>query len=315
VNNNLEQMPRQKNVFGFLTKKNKSRSSISTEQGSNFTAFDPSVDNQAHANIKPTFRPGWRLLSFILTALFSSALISAWKMPDFRVSEIIFSGFSRIETQNIRALVDSVGKPIYLLQPDVLEDQIKKAYPELMNVQIALGLPASMKISAIERIPFASWKVLGQTLWIDTQGILIPARGTAEINISIEADSLPPVAQYFRDVKYTVDKAVYNKPMVKPMAISMTYFSVMKALDSSMLEAILTLSIWLPDKKIFLYEKTRGLGWNDTRGWKVFVGSDLSNLNQKMVLYETIFKELEKEKIHPIMISVEYLSAPYYRME
>jgi len=47
----------------------------------------------------------------------------------------------------------------------------------------------------------------------------------------------------------------------------------------------------------------------------VFVGQKLENINEKMVMYETIVRNLEKEGIQPSMVSVEFLHAPFYRMD
>lgn len=308
VNRKLEQVPQSKRRFHLFGKR---KNLVAPDTSS----FDSDNFNSAKLNDKPMFRPGWRFLSFLLVALFGGTVLSAWKMPEFRVKEVEITGLTRTDPQNIRGLMDVVGEPIFLLQPTILVNKIAKAYPELIGIHVSLEMPASVNVSAVERQPYAAWIVKGQTIWIDTEGQLIPARGNAEISITIEADSLPPIAQQLRDLKYLVDKAVYNKPAIKPTIVSLAYFSMKKSLDAAMLEAIMTLSIWLPQENTFLFEKTRGLGWNDTRGWKVFVGTDLRDLNQKMVLYETIVKQLEKENTKPVLISVEYLTAPYYRTE
>ena len=75
------------------------------------------------------------------------------------------------------------------------------------------------------------------------------------------------------------------------------------------------LNAWMPEEKELLYEAMRGVGWRDVRGWNVFIGSKLENINDKMVMYETIIRQLEKEGIKPAMVSVEFLHAPFYRME
>lgn len=307
VNRTLAETPQTATRFRLLRRKKSQNFSGLRSEDSEYT--------QARVLEKPLFKPGWRLLSFVVTALFSVAILSAWKMPEFQVRDIEVTGLSRIDPQNVRVLMDVIGKQIFLIKPDELEQSIAKAYPELMNIKVQVNVPAGVRISAIERQPYAAWKIGEHTLWIDTEGLLIPARGSAEVSVSIEADSLPPLAQQIRIVKYTLDKAVYNKPSIKPVVLSLAYFSAQKYIDDDFLKAILTLTIWLPDEKTFLYENVRGLGWNDSRGWKVFVGTDLRDLNQKMVLYESIVKELEKEKSIPVMVSVEYVTAPYYRME
>ena len=68
-------------------------------------------------------------------------------------------------------------------------------------------------------------------------------------------------------------------------------------------------------KKPCSTKNSAGLGWKDARGWDVFVGQKLEGINDKMVMYETIVRELEKQGISPTLVSVEFLHAPYYRTD
>jgi hypothetical protein len=58
-----------------------------------------------------------------------------------------------------------------------------------------------------------------------------------------------------------------------------------------------------------------GLGWNDGFGWVVFFGKDTEEMDQKLKVYRVLAKRLKKENPRPELISVEYLHAPYYRLE
>jgi hypothetical protein len=57
------------------------------------------------------------------------------------------------------------------------------------------------------------------------------------------------------------------------------------------------------------------LGWNDPNGWEVFFGSQGNDMNQKLAVYKSLVERLQSEGIQPALISVEYIHAPYYRME
>jgi phenylalanyl-tRNA synthetase beta subunit len=57
------------------------------------------------------------------------------------------------------------------------------------------------------------------------------------------------------------------------------------------------------------------LGWNDSRGFQVYVGSDLQDITAKMNMIEEIVKTLTKANIQPTLISVEQINAPYYRLD
>ena len=53
----------------------------------------------------------------------------------------------------------------------------------------------------------------------------------------------------------------------------------------------------------------------DTFGWKIFVGFNLEQINEKWLTYEKIVSEFTSKGIRPTLVSVEYLHAPYYRLD
>jgi hypothetical protein len=81
------------------------------------------------------------------------------------------------------------------------------------------------------------------------------------------------------------------------------------------LNAIIEMSAILPAGGSLVYNPISGMGWRDPRGWEVFFGTDLSNIDFKQVEYETILARLVEMGVSPAMISVEHIDAPYYRME
>jgi len=93
------------------------------------------------------------------------------------------------------------------------------------------------------------------------------------------------------------------------------FFAQPKQIDKALLTAILQLNAWMPQEKTLLFQQQRGLGWTDVRGWDVYIGQKLEKINEKMMMYETIVKELDNQEIKPTMVSVEFLHAPYYRTD
>jgi hypothetical protein len=64
------------------------------------------------------------------------------------------------------------------------------------------------------------------------------------------------------------------------------------------------------------YDPRHGLGWHDTkRDWDVYFGLDLSNIEEKLIVYDAIRQKMREDGISPAMISVEHVHAPYYRLE
>jgi len=137
VNRKLEQVPQPIRSFHLFGKRK-------NQVAADFSSNDSDDFKSAKWNEKPLFRPGWRFLSFLLVALFGGTVLSAWNMPEFRVKEVEITGLTRTDPQNIRGLMDVVGEPIFLLQPINLINKISEAYPELMDIRVSLGMPASV---------------------------------------------------------------------------------------------------------------------------------------------------------------------------
>ena len=64
-----------------------------------------------------------------------------------------------------------------------------------------------------------------------------------------------------------------------------------------------------------MYTENRGLGWQDPQGWDVFFGADLNDIEMKLLVYDAIVAYVLREGIQPELISVEFVHAPYYRLE
>ena len=71
----------------------------------------------------------------------------------------------------------------------------------------------------------------------------------------------------------------------------------------------------MPAETVLVYDSAHGLGWNDPNGWDVFFGVEDQDMDMKLLVYQALVDRLKSEGITPALISVEYLHAPYYRME
>ena len=86
-------------------------------------------------------------------------------------------------------------------------------------------------------------------------------------------------------------------------------------LPEDLVSTILSMRSYLPEGSVLQYSTVHGLGWNDVGGWRVFFGSRLQSMDQKLLVYEALVGQLNKDGVKPTMISVEYLHAPYYRVD
>ena len=265
--------------------------------------------------VKRRFKPGWRLLSFVLVVALAYCVLTAFRSPEYQVSTVEISGLQRLSAEEVLGNLNIVGDHIFAVQPKEIVDSIAASYPELRDIQVTVSLPAKVSITAVERQPMFTWKMSNRTMWVDTEGYLIPARGEAAAMLTIDADALP-LYQLDEDLcEFGSSKVIQDKTIRKPGQSTMMFFAQTKHIDSNLLVAVLQLNAWMPNENTLLYQNQRGLGWADARGWDVFVGQKLESINDKMVMYETIVRNLEEQGINPSMVSVEFLNAPYYRVD
>ena len=280
-----------------------------------FTPLSDITGEEVRGAIKRPFKVGWRVLSFLITGILSYALLTAWRSPEYRISEIKITGLQRLTEAEVLAKVTAFGMHSFAVEPEKIRAEIVAALPDFREVTVKVGIPASLEITVAERQPMIVWQSKKALIWVDSEGYLIPPRGASGEILAIQADSIPAYKIRSRIEDPGTLKVIRDKPFFKANPSALAFFAVPKQIDGALLTATLQLNAWMPNEKTLLYQKQRGLGWKDTRGWDVFVGQKLEGINDKMVMYETIVRELEKQGISPTLVSVEFLHAPYYRTD
>jgi hypothetical protein len=270
-------------------------------------------ENPSAVKLRSTI--GWRALSLLLAGALGYALILAWSSPTYRISSVNVSGLQRIAQEEVLSRLDLAGSHVFAVVPADIQAELQKHFPEFRDVRVQVNLPANVDISIIERQPQIAWLAGEDLMWVDSEGFLIPARGAAGEMLTIQADSVPAYRLKSPIEDPGTLKVIRDKTEFKPNPSALAFFALPKQIEGGLLTAILQLNAWMPEEKTLLYQRQRGLGWADVRGWNVFVGQKLEKINEKMVMYETIVRELEKQGINPSLVSVEFLHAPYYRMD
>lgn len=282
---------------------------------SGVTPLAETINGGKPGAIRRPFRLSWRALSLLIAGFLGYALYQGWQSPEFRVTTIEISGLQRISQADALAPLNLVGVHIFAVVPDEIQALLSKEFPEFRDIKVQVNSPGEVRIQITERMPQISWQIEDQVVWIDSEGYLIPARGSAGEMLTIQADTLPAYHLKSPIEETGTRKVLRDKKDFKPNPSDLAFFAQPKQIDGQLLTAILQLNAWMPQEKTLLYQRQRGLGWSDLRGWDVFVGQKLEKINEKMVMYETIVRELEKEGVSPSVVSVEFLHAPYYRMD
>lgn len=259
----------------------------------------------------PMFKPGWRALSgFIFIALLVFlTLVNVTSVLD--INEISVTGAQRVNPVDVSNVLNLKGKPIYLAAPQVILDRLAETFPEFYNVEVEITLPASVNILVEERQPVLSWQYENLTMWIDREGNIFSPRGTAEGIITIVANTAPPRLQIpmtdeeIRILRAELDEDSEDEIWLKDGPV-----------DPGFIAEILDLQTRMPQISRLSYYTTDGFGWHDDENnWNVYFGHRLNNLDQKLLLYEHIKQSVLENGIHPGMISVAHLRAPFYRLE
>ncbi len=271
------------------------------------------IDNKEYTT--PKIHLSWRFLSALVALASIFLLASAWRSADYRVSNIEIEGINRITNEEITSVLNIDQQRIFMLSPLALEQTITENFPELHDVRVSLSFPAKVNVRVEERQPYLSWNYQGKNLWIDAEGYLLPTRGSADIALSIESNEKPPFYIPEESIILQGEKRLRKTVVAKGENDTLALFNVYQKIDPVTYQAIKELNQLLPEQGTILYDTRRGLGWNDIRGFQVFVGSDLQDIAAKMNMVEEIVKTLIKAAVVPTLISVEQINAPYYRLD
>jgi cell division protein FtsQ len=241
----------------------------------------------------PQVRLSWRLLSLLLVAVLAGAIYAVWTAPEFRVQAVEIQGLVRLTAADITTVLTLEDQPIFAVSPAKLTQDLQEAFPEITGVSVKVDLPASVMIKLEERQPVLAIRLEGEEIWVDEEGISFPARGDTGPLPAIEVSDLAVLGGSDGETDQN-------------------------GFDPQMVQAILVVASYLPSGQSLVLDEEHGLGWSDERGWQAYFGfklEDSSEMEMKLKVYEALVQRLEEKGVWPQLISVEFLHAPYYRLE
>ena len=253
----------------------------------------------------PQIKLGWRLISGAIFVLSLAVVITFTGLNVFSVNAITLEGAERLSPEIVMTQIGVSGMSIVKVDPKQIEATVKEIFPSVKTVKVSAGLPASLTIKVTERQPLVLWEQAGNAYWIDEEGVMFFARGEAEVALRVAATGDPPAAM--AEMPETAEELADADVTEITSGPSRT--------TPEFIQALFALQAYLPEGSTLQYDPGFGLGWQDPRGWLVYFGSDISNIDLKLVEYETIIAELQAENLTPALISLEFLYAPYYRLE
>jgi cell division septal protein FtsQ len=234
-----------------------------------------------------------RLFSVFLSLLLGTALYMSATRPEFYATAAQVTGNQRIRAEEINAVLNISGQSIFMLTGAQLETRLRLNYPDITAAHVTIGLPNVVHVEITERQPLLLWQQANGFTWIDANGIAFRPRGEPANLIPVMALAAPPTAQ-----------AAKAADPLSPMPF----------ISPDLVKAIQTVAPQVPAGTTIEYDPKYGLGWSDSRGWKVFFGDSAKDMPLKLRVYQSLVDSLMQKGIQPAFISVQYANAPYYRM-
>jgi hypothetical protein len=268
----------------------------------------------------PHISLSWRLLSLILVVALGFGLYSLWVSPNFRIDKPEVTGLARLTPDQIVSELDLAGKPVFLLNSQEIQSLIMESFPEVSNAEVQIELPNTVLITVTERTPVLTWVRDNMSYLVDENGNTFPTRSIGQSGSypTVIASGNPPTASLQETEGEDLKTAALKNEALEQLAgvLSNQMFpqdQIKPLLSPSMVKAILLVSSHAPAGAKLIYDPIHGLGWNDRRGWNVYLGNE-EEIEIKLQVYRAIMDSLKSSEVQPQMISVENIHAPYYRL-
>ncbi len=223
----------------------------------------------------------WRMGSLAIVVLLGGLMARTMSSPNYFINSIGLSGSQYVPGEEIyqAARVDHLS--IFWIDPAVIKKNIE-ALPGLKSAYVEVHWPNTIYVEVKENQPVLAWSQGGQTMWVDAEGVMFPARGTV--------DGLLPI-------------------MVDDVSTALTADA---RIPKAAIDGALQLKQLRPNIELLHYDSVNGLSYQDGRNWRGYFGVG-TDMEVKLKVYETLVANLLSRGIHPSMISVTDKDAPYYR--
>jgi hypothetical protein len=233
----------------------------------------------------------WRLASISVAVLLSIVIYLALSLPYFHIPSVTVLGNNRLGREEIESVLGVVGQSIFTVRPNELATRLRMNFPELLSAQVNVYLPNHVYVTITERQPVIIWQQDEGYTWIDATGVAFRPRGMVAGLVPVIGLAVPPAGV---------------SPKDDP-------FGAPPFMQKELVEAILALAPTVPGDSTMVFDRSFGLGWTDSRGWKSYFGTSAEDMPLKVRVYQSLVDSLAGRGKIPSFINVMYPDAPYYR--
>jgi hypothetical protein len=256
------------------------------------------------------FTSRWISLALLALCLYATYLIAQERR--YFLTYIPVEGSSAVAPETIAAASGLAGQHIFAADPAAAAAQINEL-PGIISATVTLRWPNQVTIRVAEESPVAIWLEGGKEYGVTATGRLIEARFSnprlPQIVSELPAPQVPvptPVAGLTPSGQAAAPATdEQGEPEQEQPPTALAY------IPPEILEGALQLRRLQPSLPTLYYRPNGGLSFDDSRGWRAYFGTGL-DMNQKLVVYETIAAGLLEQGIQPVYISVSNQYRPYY---
>lgn len=244
-----------------------------------------------------------RWISLGLLAISVYALYLIGMDEQFYVTYLPVEGTQTIPPAEIVAASGLAGTHVFAVNPSEAAAQINEL-PGVVGATVSLNWPNEVTIQVTEDSPVVLWRDNGNDFWVNRRGGLIPAR-TGNLGLLQIVSEMTPAAAPVEVVSEDGGEETAVSPATPATSLSF--------IPEEVLNGALQLRELRPNIDQLYYRPLGGLSFQDGRGWRVYFGSG-NDMQQKLVVYETIVDDLLARGITPLEISVSNQEKPFYRV-
>jgi len=288
-----------------------------------------------------------RWVSLGLLALTIFALVIIVQERRFYLTYIPVEGAVSFPPEEIVAASNLAGSHIFAADPSKAAADIA-TLPGVISSTVSLKWPNQVYIEIAEEAPVAVWQENGLSFGVTSGGRLIPVGFpiTGLLQIIPETNSITAAAPIGAigaeedliageeteteeetpavEEDVTLDEGVEesvetvddnandsDSDAADSESVDTELEPSIAFVPQEVLQGALNLRELRPSINELYYRPSEGLSYQDGRGWRVHFGTGI-DMNQKLVLYETILGDLLARNISPVYISVSNKNKPYY---
>jgi hypothetical protein len=223
----------------------------------------------------------WRIFSALIVFSLLVVLGMFFATPFFYIHSIAVGGLHYVSKEEVFALTGVANMHIFWIDPDEVRRNILRS-PTIADATVTVGWPPNMvQVLIQEREPAVIWEQSGVATWVDVQGRVMQQREDRSDLVRIQSED--------------------NDGPIGP--------NVQVPLD--VVAGALQLKNLRPNIESLRFDREKGLGYQDGRGWEAWFGTG-TDMPEKLIIYETLVANLISRKIQPQEVNVVNPDAPYY---